>query len=91
MASLVVAKVCTRIARVANCRVDRVSSVLTDAGDTVTTNIVRVLPPSESWSIRVSFELRYGTCFLPFASNALTQLLSVDKLYFKRIRCVVCV
>ena len=53
----------------------------------VATNAARHAPPNESWSKRVSFEARYGTCFLPsfsapttFASAESDWLMDVSSL-----------
>ena len=49
-------------ARLAYLRTFNVSAKLTSAGLTHASINVRLFPPSESWSMRVSFESRYGTC-----------------------------
>mmetsp|Transcript_9211 Transcript_9211/g.13870 ORF Transcript_9211/g.13870 Transcript_9211/m.13870 type:complete len:353 (-) Transcript_9211:2682-3740(-) len=55
-------------ARVANCRANIVSSVVSSVGHTVTIIIVLEFPPKESWSRYVSLLFLYGTC-LDFLSR----------------------
>ncbi len=50
-----------------------VSASLKEAGEQQVMIVVRALPPSDSWRMRVSFESRYGMCdLLPSASAAIT-------------------
>ena len=51
-----------RLARVAYRRVERVSSRLKSAADTVAIMAVEALPPREALRRWVSLESRYGTC-----------------------------
>lgn len=50
------------MAREAKCSVDLVSGALSAAGEQATSSSVLELPPNDSCRMRVSFELRYGTC-----------------------------
>ena len=43
-------------------RVESVSDSLYDDGEQLMINVVRELPPSDSWRIRVNLESRYGIC-----------------------------
>jgi len=49
-------------ALIPNLRVERVSYMLNCAGEQVTINVVRLLPPKEHCNILVNLESRYGTC-----------------------------
>lgn len=56
-----------------------VSCMLDSAGDTQQIMSVWLLPPSESWSMRVSFESRYGTCTLPRFVSSPSALITFPK------------
>ena len=61
------------LARCANLSVPIVSSMFFSSARKVVTIADRELPPSESWSSRVSFELRHGTWpTSPLASRSIT-------------------
>lgn len=67
-------------ARAAKRRLDSVSPALSMLGEQQITSAVRELPPSASWSTRVSLLSRYGTCAaLPAARNAQRRQVKRDK------------
>ena len=55
-----------------NFSVDKVSSMLLSPGLTAAMNAVKLLPPSESLSIKVSLLSLYGMCACPLASAITT-------------------
>lgn len=56
-----------------------VSCMLDSAGDTQQIMSVWLLPPSESCSMRVSFESLYGTCTLPLFVSSPSALITFPK------------
>jgi len=50
------------LARIPNLNVDKVSGSLKDEGEQLIISVVRELPPSDSWRMRVNLESRYGMC-----------------------------
>lgn len=71
-----------RLARLANCRVEKVSACALIEGEIHTMNFMRPCPTSESLRMRVSFEFRKGICVRDLSIRALMQCPRQDRLPF---------
>lgn len=64
-----------------NLSVEIVSASLYDEGEQLMISVVLELPPSDSWSMRVNLESRYGMCVdLPSVNELMTIPRAVNDL-----------